>query len=321
MPGRCECQSRAGAAWAFGISLASTLGRGGVDSAGAASLTQSFLPHFHSFLWGGSQIPVNFREIAKFLTLPGYGGERRWSEKTLKISLLVVWDGIHVPTLLGSILLHLSAVMLEAWMLWVQASPSKSSRASPTPCHPVAPAPSLSCVPFLSFDASWHHLEVAVSLCLAKSYLRLVLKSHKCHCPSVGTFSNPSPLWSWEPLTCCVVLYTCVVMFWGLVVSYRVGVTQGRDQLCLPLLLSPQHWMSPKASWKLESVIHAARAHLNKEWQAQNLPQGCIGAGGPFSLLSLEMIGKGVQIIPAPHGSVWDLLLFFIKTNFLFNSF
>lgn len=28
--------------------------------------------------------------------------------------------------------------------------------------------------------------------------------------------------------------------------------------------------------------------------------QGCPGAGEPFPLLSLELIGKGVQIIPAP---------------------
>lgn len=30
---------------------------------------------------------------------------------------------------------------------------------------------------------SWHCLKVAAVLCLAKSYLRLGLKSHECHCP------------------------------------------------------------------------------------------------------------------------------------------
>lgn len=82
------------------------------------------------------------------------------------------------------------------------ATPSCSSLQRPKLCY----RPSSAMVP------SWHYLKVATALCLAKAYLRLDLKSLKCHC-SWGTFSPP-PL-----LLCCgprshlsAVLCTCVVI-------------------------------------------------------------------------------------------------------------
>lgn len=114
--------------------------------------------------------------------------------------------------------------------------------------HPMPPCcfspklPNLSCVPFLSFSASWHRLEVAVSLCLAKSYLRLVLKFPLSirGKPSLILLLSSAVVLGATYLLCCIV-HLCGHILRTSCQLQGGGDPRCRDQLRLPLLLSPQN--------------------------------------------------------------------------------
>lgn len=177
-------------------------------------------------LWRGSQIPVSFRDLQRFLTESSLTLIPRVIKKQQKqqlcylqfcIFLHGIWEDSPVPALLCYMFLHLWPARPGTQMPRVQASSSKSPWASPTPFHPSASVSSfLTCAvfPFSVSVSSWHHLKVTIAPCLTKSYVRLVLKSYKYHCPC-AFFSNPPSLLCFSSENHLpIVLCTFVVILW-----------------------------------------------------------------------------------------------------------